>query len=83
MWKDLTKESMVNKDWYQFFLVRPKGLHPASGKKFTALVVQYGDGHLYTPDNEVEPIIYSHKDDVMTPSNDPFECNLEWMEIPE
>ncbi len=85
MWKDFIKTDLdlCLKEDYQFFLVRPKGLHPGWNKKFTPSVVQLIVGKLYSCDNELEPIIYSHKDDFLTPSEDPFECNLEWCEIPE
>lgn len=85
IWKPLTKDSseVAKKEPYEFFLVRPRGFHPASGKLFSPSVVQLIDGKLYTCDNELDPIIWSHKDDQWTPTTDPCEANLEWCEIPE
>ena len=85
MWKafDMADLELCLKEPYQFFLVRPKGFHPASGKVFVPTVVQLIDGKIYPPDNELEPLIFSHKDDEFHPFDDPFVCNLEWCELPE
>ena len=85
MWKPFVKSDLelCMKEPYQFFLVRPKGLHQTTGQKFTASVVQLIDNELYRCMDELEPIIFSHKDDFLTPETNPFECNLEWCEIPE
>ncbi len=85
MWKPFTKAdlSLCLKEPYEFFLVRPVANHPGRGGKCCPTVVQLIDEYIYTADNELEPLIYSHKDNSMTPCDDPFECNLEWCEIPE
>lgn len=84
MWLNFDKENAVllAKEPYQFFLVRPKGMHPVCGGKFLPSVVQLIDDQLYSADNELEPLVYSHKNDFLTPCADPFDCNLEWCEIP-
>lgn len=85
MWKDFNKSDLelCLKQPYDFFLVRQKGLHPASGKKFVPITVQLIDGKLFTCENELDPLAFSTKHNVMEPSDNPFECALEWMEIPE
>lgn len=85
MWQSFDKGNLdlCLKEPYQFFLVRPKGLHPARDVKCCPTVVQLIENQIYTADNELEPIVFSHKDDQFHPSSDPFECNLEWCELPE
>lgn len=85
MWNEFSKDNIALclKEQGNFFLVRPKGLHPAWNKKFTPSVVQLIENKLYSAENELEHIVFSHKDDFLTPSDDPFECGLEWCELPE
>lgn len=85
MWKPFVKSDLdlCLKQPYDFFLVRCTGTHPARGGKFVPVTAQLIDEHLYAPDNELDPLIFSHKDDMLRPCVDPFECALEWCEIPE
>lgn len=85
MWKDFSKSDLelCLKEPYQFFMIRVKGLHPGRGGRFCPTIVQLIDNQLFTCENELEPLIFSHKNDIMSPETDPFECNLEWCEIPE
>jgi hypothetical protein len=85
MWKNFTKSDLglCLKEPYEFFLVRYKGTHPARGGKFCPIVVQLIDEQLYVDDNELEPLTFSKAGADMEPSNEPFECDLEWCELPE
>lgn len=85
MWKPFIKDDAILtvKEPYQFFMVRGRGLHPGRGVKFVPSIVQLIEGELYTCDNELESIIWSKKGEHLEPTNDPFEADLEWMEIPE
>lgn len=87
MWKPFNKSDLelCLKEPYQFFLVRPTGIHPGRGGKFCPTVVQMIDNQLYTCENELEAIIFSvNPQDIMEgPTDDPFNAKLEWCEIPE
>jgi hypothetical protein len=68
---------------YQFFLARRRGEHPGRGGRCCPVIVQMIDGKLYTSDNELDPLVFSHKDDQWQPCDDPMQCDLEWHPIPE
>ncbi|QOG20435.1 hypothetical protein [Bradyrhizobium sp. SEMIA] len=63
---------------YEFFLVRPRCLHPAKGKPFHPTIVQRIDGEFYTSDNELEPIYFGQNED----DDHPLKTTLEWKPLP-
>ena len=63
---------------YEFFLVRPKGVHPASGKAFHPTIVQRIDGKFYTSTNELEPIYFGQNES----DDHPLKTTLEWRHFP-
>lgn len=85
MWRSFDKGNLdlCLKQPGEFFMVRAKGEHPGRGGKFVPSIVQLIDNQLYAADNELDAIIFSHKDDFFEPCQDPFECNLEWRELPD
>lgn len=79
MYKPFTKEAMKDRLPKQYFLVRQKGIHPGLGRKYIPIVVQLINGLLYTPENELDPVVLG----ATHPIENPFEVDLEWMELPE
>jgi hypothetical protein len=63
---------------YEFFLVRPKGIHPGNGKPFHPTIVQRIDGDLYTSDNELDPIYFGQNE----ADDHPLKTALEWKPLP-
>lgn len=63
---------------YEFFLVRPKGLHPARGMVFHPTIVQRIDGKFYTAENELEPIYFGQDE----ADDHPLKATLEWRHFP-
>lgn len=63
---------------YEFFLVRPKGLHPATGMVWHPTIVQRIDGQLYTSTNELEPVYFGQNE----ADDHPLKTALEWRHFP-
>lgn len=63
---------------YDFFLVRPKGVHPASGKVWHPTIVQRIEGKFYTSTNELEPIYFGQDET----DDHPLKTTLEWKPLP-
>lgn len=63
---------------YEFFLVRPKGLHPSHGKMFHPTIVQRIDGEFYTATNEFDPIYFGQNE----ADDHPLKTMLEWRPFP-
>lgn len=61
---------------YEFFLVRPQGLH--RGKPWYPTIVQRVDGEFYTSDNELEPIYFGQNE----ADDHPMKTTLEWRHFP-
>jgi hypothetical protein len=84
LWNPLTKDSPVPKGEDDFFLVRPRGTHPAHDKPFTPSVVQISHGELYTATDELRPVTWSRNGDMRQgPTQDPYQADLEWCPIPQ
>lgn len=64
--------------WQNYFLVRPTGWNPCSGKSWIPTVVQRVEGKFYTPDNEIEPIDFGQDE----PLDSPLRTTLEWHSLP-
>lgn len=83
-YKPFTKGCGAPDQPYVYFLVRPQGPHPITGGKYTPSVVQCIDDKLYTTNDDVEPIRWSRSGSGMpTPTDDPFQANLEWCPLPD
>lgn len=61
-----------------FFLVRPRGLHPTTGKPFLPTIVQQIDGDLYLPSNEIDKIIFGRDE----PCDNWRDVDMEWQPLP-
>jgi hypothetical protein len=69
-----------------FFMVRPRGINPNTGKVYLPSIVQmFNHAHhaLYSSDDELEPLTWSTAADRLEPTQNPFDANLEWRELPE
>lgn len=83
-YKPFTPDCGSPEGTHNFFLIRPQGIHPASGKKYVPQPVQLIDGQLYTPGNEIDPMTWSLNGDICNgPTNDPYSACLEWMPLPD
>jgi hypothetical protein len=64
--------------WKRYFLVRPKGLHPALDIPPIPSVVQRFEGEFYGVENEIEPMYWGQNE----PDDSPFKTTLEWRPLP-
>ena len=66
------------------FLVRPKGIHPATGEKYVPTTVINIEGELYTPQDHIHPLLWTKGDSLMNgPTSCINEAELEWHELPD
>lgn len=63
---------------HEYFLVRPRGLHPGKGQPFLPTIVQRIDGEFYTTDNELEPVYFGQDES----EDHPLKTTLEWKPLP-
>lgn len=72
-------------DFYNYFLVRPRGIDVnRTGKPWIPTVVQEFDGELYASGNELKPLQWSRDNTDMSKgcSSKIAEVDLEWCELP-
>jgi hypothetical protein len=76
---------------HRFFLVRPCGEAPFGGK-YLPSVVQQIDGELFSPENEIDPLVWikrgteletSGGDGTYQPATRVEDVDLEWRELPD
>ena len=65
--------------WYNYFLVRPRGIDQRTSQNWVPTVVQFADGQYYAPDNELKPLYFGQNE----PRDSPFRTELEWRELPD
>lgn len=65
-------------EMHEYFLVRPKGIHPGRGGLFLPTIVQRIDGEFYATDNEVDPIYFGQNE----ADDHPLKTTLEWQPLP-
>lgn len=56
--------------WYNFFLIRPVGLHPKYEKPYIPSVVQQIETKFFAVDDEITSVFFGN-------------AELEWHELPE
>lgn len=66
-----------------YFLVRPRGQHPARGVAFVPTVVCRLGSELFTPGNHIDALVWSKGGDMFAgPTTDIREADLEWFPLP-
>lgn len=64
--------------FHEFFLIRPKGIDPRTGKHWIPTIVQRSGKDFYSPDNEIEPLYFGQNE----AEDHPLKTELEWTDLP-